>query len=1443
MDADRLRKLWQQTRGSDPEDPTLDTLATYKVPTDAERSERPRARAAYELGKEIGRGGVGRVCEAVQTSLSRTVALKSLLPAHAGSEASRASFLAEAEVTGSLEHPNIVPVYDLHTDEQTTSLVLKMVRGRSWKEDLTRRPGALVEHLEVLQQVCNAVAYAHSRGILHNDLKPANVMLGSFGEVLVMDWGLAVSLQPVRPGSQIRRKEAITAPCGTPAYMPIELAEGRGADLVPQTDVYLLGAILYRILSGRPPHRGDTVLKVLLCAVDGAIEPLDPSLPEELRSLCMRALEPRPQDRWPSVLDFQRGLRTYLRRRESLQLADKAWERLRALQHRAAQPDRSRESLEELYDGFAETLHGFENARALDEHPDVLRGAFETHLSYARCALDHGDLGLAEAQLRKLRQVQDAPTRAARPSADEHAVTLAQLEQRVQEVRSRRAWERRLRRGWQWSAVLLLLAGVVVALLAWEADRRALAEAITERRTRVEERLAPWTPGVEQALAERVRARLRDYAGQADPEQRRELAIEERKANADLLQELLRMIADFERALDQADEPVEGEVRTILEEPRRRYLREAAARYRADAFALALLNDAFDLGEVLVHQADLSAEDFADAQAQLEAARSARVRWQLTQTRAALEDVRSGRQRADRQPGAYDLDEYATVLSAFQHPRIARELAAALEPYTRFAAEGGDPSSWTQAQREEIELILEVLGFLRLPDESLPALTSFLTAVDDPLLARACARSLCNTRRPEVNALLVSRDPAQPAFSAGLEPVRGAFARVPTPAAGTTTAARVWIARLHRAKRAPEQALQVLAEVIADDPDEPWAWFHRATVELDQGRYAAAIASLDEALARGLPEPGRALLARAFCRIESGDFDASFDDLDAALEAGCDIGTQFRFRGLAFLRLDRPALAVPCFTRAIATDLDDPELFNLRGVAHLAIAEHEQAEGDFTRALSLAPDLPDAFGNRGSTRLALRDWGGALADLDQAVRRQPRVAHWRAERARTRIHLEQLERARADIEQAAALDPGSEFVRFVRAEYLLASGAHADARELYEQLAQVPGYGTSARIGLAHIFLATQQPEAALAMIDELLVHEPTNAAAVDLRVSLLWQMESWDAAIAASSELLRVALDPGREYVRRAMILLDAGEPARAREDLVQAQRLLPDEPQIYALRSRIHTAEGDFAEALADIEIARRLDPSAPSLALRRAAIFIAAEEFDAAEEALDALTQRFPDFAAAHRERGALAYSRDAYDLAIAAYSRALELEPGDGLALLFRGYSLHYAGRYEEAIVDLTEALERHPEGHNDLDALLYRGEAWLYLGRPAPAMEDFARAVALYPDEGWAYAYRALGHCATGAYEATQADLARARALGLDEAFMYTLDARVVLGEAHGDALAPAVTRALALLEAGAALGLAPEELDAPELAPLWEDPRGRAFRERVLEAANGASPN
>jgi serine/threonine-protein kinase len=297
----------------------------------------PPTRARYTLKRLHGAGGIGRVWLAHDDHLGRDVALKELRPEYARSPAHRARFLQEARVTGQLEHPAIVPVYELteRPGGGQPFYAMRFVQGRTLSAAAADYHGtrqanradalALAALLNAFVGVCNAVAFAHARGVVHRDLKGPNVVLGEFGEVVLLDWGLAKVLGRAeeeagardiplgRDGEETRTVEGQVM--GTPAYLAPEQAAGQVDRIGPRTDVYGLGAILYEILTGRPPFSGADVKEILrrVRQEEPALpRALWPSVPQALEAICLRALAKDPADRYPSAMELAAEVQRWL---------------------------------------------------------------------------------------------------------------------------------------------------------------------------------------------------------------------------------------------------------------------------------------------------------------------------------------------------------------------------------------------------------------------------------------------------------------------------------------------------------------------------------------------------------------------------------------------------------------------------------------------------------------------------------------------------------------------------------------------------------------------------------------------------------------------------------------------------------------------------------------------------------------------------------------------------------------------------------------------------------------------------------------------------------------------------------------------------------------------------------------------------------------------------
>ena len=326
---------------------TLGTFGSYPPPmlTMAYMPPAPSAgppvagRSRYRILRPHARGALGQVFVAQDEELNRQVALKEIQPAYAGHPDCRSRFLLEAEITGSLEHPGIVPVYGLGVyADGRPYYAMRFVRGESLHEAISRfhdadgpardpseRALSLRGLLRRFVDVCNAVAYAHSRGILHRDLKPGNIMLGSYGETLVVDWGLAKTFDgaanadtaetPILPSGSGTQATMLGQVVGTPAFMSPEAAAGKVDQVGPASDVYSLGSTLYALLTGVPPYDGDHLSTILRKVRDNEFPPprkVERDVPAPLEGVVVAAMALLPADRYASAAAMAQDVERWL---------------------------------------------------------------------------------------------------------------------------------------------------------------------------------------------------------------------------------------------------------------------------------------------------------------------------------------------------------------------------------------------------------------------------------------------------------------------------------------------------------------------------------------------------------------------------------------------------------------------------------------------------------------------------------------------------------------------------------------------------------------------------------------------------------------------------------------------------------------------------------------------------------------------------------------------------------------------------------------------------------------------------------------------------------------------------------------------------------------------------------------------------------------------------
>ncbi len=263
----------------------------------------------FEIISELGRGGMGIVYKARQLSLDRVVAVKMLLAEHFHNPVALTRFMGEARAAAALDHPDIVRVYQVGECTLGHFFAMEFIEGQTLERYIQKGPLPIAAGVALVMALARAVDYAHSKGVIHRDLKPSNIMLCPARRPVIMDFGIAKVAG--KSGSVTEHGVVI----GTPSYMAPEQASEGKVPVGPAADIYALGAILYAVLSGRPPYQEETALSTVLRLVSPepppALQTLRPEVPQELDDICMKALAKDPADRFPSAMALYESLRQF----------------------------------------------------------------------------------------------------------------------------------------------------------------------------------------------------------------------------------------------------------------------------------------------------------------------------------------------------------------------------------------------------------------------------------------------------------------------------------------------------------------------------------------------------------------------------------------------------------------------------------------------------------------------------------------------------------------------------------------------------------------------------------------------------------------------------------------------------------------------------------------------------------------------------------------------------------------------------------------------------------------------------------------------------------------------------------------------------------------------------------------------------------------------------
>ncbi len=1285
-------------------------------------TEMPRASdrsGRYQFLGEIARGGMGAILRGRDTELGRDLAIKVLLESHRDKPDLVRRFVEEAQIGGQLQHPGVVPVYDLGTfADLRPFFTMKLVKGETLAALLQRRK-ILTDNqprlLAIFEQICQTMAYAHTRGVIHRDLKPSNVMVGNFGEVQVMDWGLAKILprggvvddpretgtasdvsviQTPRSGSGADESEAGSV-LGTPSYIAPEQARGELDIVNERSDVYGLGAILCEILTGQPPIVGKTSAEIMRKAGRGDLADAFRRLEEcgadaELIAIARQSLAAEPEDRPASARElcdlitaYLAGVQDRLRRSELAQVEANA----RAIEERKrhkltaalaasiigtivlggagwlyTERDRNaRAARVELALSEAELLRG-EAERAGNDPARWLRAREAAH------ALERLEADARDAATRRRASDVAAAVQAAAAAADGDRALL----EKIADIRAAEfedpngaATDRAYTDGFR-------AVGLDLTALKSEEAGAIIKNRPAAVRVEMAAALDDWA-GVK-------RSRLKDTAGSdrltkvaqvADPDSWRDnlratLVTPKGPKRLDALRALARSA--------QIDELPPGSVEFLGAallgdgDPKAALdvLRPGQRRYPGDVW----LN--LKLAECLIKLARrveairflMVARSIAPATAH----GLAHVLEEVGETEeaiAVLRDVARIRPAAAR----HRICLSATLGSAGRSKEARAELDLAI---TAARAE-------THAAATDPEAFFDLARALSFNDQNTEAIAAYRESIRLAPAQPTAHLNLGNLLKEHLHD-----------NEGAVKEYREAVRLEPESARALTN---LGIALAEQNKR--DEAIAAFREAIRVQPDYVSAHRNLAEELAAQGKNDEAIQLYQEAIRR-MPTD---LL--------------SYDQL-----------------GELLIKLGKGDSAIDVYRDAVARQPDHPRPHIGFGKALAELRKPDRAETEFREALRLAPNNIDALIGLGIVLADQKKFDEASAAYNSVLKIDPLSAAAHNNLGLVFVSLGKFEEGLREYRESIRLEPKDDNAYDNMAIALRKMGKLAEAIAAYEDgIKQTPG-NASRRAALGILFFDTGQYQAALGQFREALRVEPGSATYHTNAANALFRLGEFDQALAEYREAIR--LDPKFANAHNSM-------------------------------GSLLCDAKGEFAAAADEFRIAIAL---APKFAEAHHNLGIALRSLGRADEAAAALREAIrlnPNYSSAHARLGSiLCFEKHQYPAAIEELREAIRLDPNDPDVHFSLGRSLDALGKPDDALEQLRQAARlapNDPKYHTGLGAVLCDSKHDF----PAAAAE-FRAALRIDPDNA-EYHYN-LGNALSGSGARDQAIAAFRKAIEL-----------------------------------------------------------------------------
>lgn len=1158
----------------------------------------------------------------------------------------------------------------------------------------------LIERLKLLDSfvdVCDAVAYAHSRGVVHRDLKPDNLMLSDFGETLVVDWGLAKvktedeastkkdetrtlkkatrhllpqeimqrlqeqseaaaaaeleeesattarrpALDPAKRASSLAKAlESSYQPTmdgsiiGTPTYMPPEQARGDLQAVDELSDVYSLSAMLYELIAGRPPYRGQTATQVVELVLVHAPDPLGkvtPEAPRELISLCESAMARERSERLPSALELAEQVRAY----------------------------REGRTLSVYHYSSYELLKRF-----------VTRNRRAVAVALIALALLAG----TTSYLRVTQANKDAESARQAQAAFAEQVNLRQ--------RELNALDR----------------------AAAELDPAGLIQSVQHTLELTESGAGdPWSP---RAAVARTN----------------QLTPEVRTAARGLLQRLSDLIQIKRDYIELARRPVSGKAHAFLTERDEQVRGAELLELQSQAFMLALHTEEYTAAQLVLGGMGLEEERAASHEAELQRARNSVVNAWISIIGVALDDLEHPDPlRSTRFDEVYGklgfaplkAEEYARKLGGFRHVRVAEYLVERLEPYIEKAQRPMAANLWTDQDRQALHLLLTLLGDIQYPDVATPVLGRFLRVATDQqsgenivvqigyALSATESRAALRVLQDWLFGLQKGRFPEESAMiSKSLSRLRA----VPIEDDSTPEGLREQAATLLYAGDL-EGAITFASRAIELDAEDYSAFEMRGKARFQQGHFEQAIQDFDESIR--LHSTTGAMINRAIAHQRQGNLNAAIEDLGAVIEVDENNHRAWYSMGNCFLVARLNDQAMKCYQRAIELDPSFAEVYAQRAYLHFEKGKLPKALADCETALSYNPNTYQAHYMIGMIQNDLGEYQKALASLNQAAQLQPTDTATLCERAESRAALNDVEGALRDFEPALKIDPDNSNTLLLRGQLYLSrqqmNKAYDDLKRSYELNTE----GYEIHYLVAQVLSVRGEWEKAATFYLRSVELKPdfgVGWAMLGVMRHKLGQTKEGMQAVNKGVELSPMEFDVWKS---RGILRLQSGDHLGAIEDFSRALAITSDTPEsmeVYFARSRARSATGDKQGALADLNRVTQISPKQSSAYINRGVIYLDLNDPVAACHEFEEALALDPDHVSAIANLASAYINMRKYERVQELLDHGLKLQSEMPELWLLQGQLQHRQRKYEQAQRSFEKALELAPENWPHRDAL-------------------------------------------------------------------------------------------------------------------------------------------